>query len=201
MSLARSSTGRCTAASSSKKSSATTSTSDAPTASSSSSSAASPSKPPVASAPVCSPRASNPVCASTTSTPPSNSTSSSVARSGPKQPSTIPTTSESAASSAIYRACGPSAGTSTTSRFDPPSASRPELRNRRRQTVERRNVLPSVDERRARPSLRWGDPRTTALLSGYAPSASAPSGFTNAALCASVGALLDPGPPGYTQAR
>ena len=68
------------------------------------------------------------------------------------------------------------------------------------QTVER-IVLPTVDEGQRAPALRWGDPRTTALLSALCAFAAAPQGFTNRSLRESVGALHDPGPLGYTQGK
>jgi hypothetical protein len=68
------------------------------------------------------------------------------------------------------------------------------------QTVER-IVLPTVDEGQRAPALRWGDPRTTALLSALCTFAAAPQGFTNRSLRESVGALHDPGPLGYTQGK
>jgi hypothetical protein len=68
------------------------------------------------------------------------------------------------------------------------------------QTVER-IVLPTVDEGQRAPALRWGDPRTTALLSALCSFAAAPQGFTNRSLRESVGALHDPGPLGYTQGK
>jgi hypothetical protein len=68
------------------------------------------------------------------------------------------------------------------------------------QTVER-IVLPTVDEGQRAPALRWGDPRTTALLSALCGFILAPQGFTNRSLRDRVGALHDPGPSGYTQAR
>ncbi|SRR6266545_1212448 len=68
------------------------------------------------------------------------------------------------------------------------------------QTVER-IVLPTVDEGQRAPALRWGDPRTTALLSALCGFILAPEGFTNRSLRDRVGALHDPGPRGYTQAR
>jgi hypothetical protein len=68
------------------------------------------------------------------------------------------------------------------------------------QTIER-IVLPTVDEGQRAPALRWGDPRTTALLSALCSFAAAPQGFTNRSLRESVGALHDPGPLGYTQGK
>jgi hypothetical protein len=68
-------------------------------------------------------------------------------------------------------------------------------------TVER-IVLPTVtaDDQRA-PALRWGDPRTMAVLSAVSAFAFTPEGFTNADLRARVGALYDAGPKGYTAPR
>jgi hypothetical protein len=68
-------------------------------------------------------------------------------------------------------------------------------------TVER-IVLPTVtaDDQRA-PALRWGDPRTMAVLSAVSAFAFTPEGFTNGDLRARVGALYDPGPNGYTASR
>lgn len=68
-------------------------------------------------------------------------------------------------------------------------------------TVER-IVLPTVttDEQRA-PALRWGDPRTMAVLSALSGFAFTPKGFTNADLRDRVGALYDAGPKGYTTQR
>jgi hypothetical protein len=68
------------------------------------------------------------------------------------------------------------------------------------QTVER-IVLPTVDEGQRAPALRWGDPRTTALLSALCGFILTPAGFTNRSLRERVGALHDPGPRGYTQTR
>ncbi len=67
-------------------------------------------------------------------------------------------------------------------------------------TVER-IVLPTVDDGQRAPALRWGDPRTTALLSALCAFVIAPEGFTNRTLRDRVGALHDAGPAGYTQAR
>jgi len=68
-------------------------------------------------------------------------------------------------------------------------------------TVER-IVLPTVttDEQRA-PALRWGDPRTMAVLSALSGFAFTLKGFTNADLRDRVGALYDAGPKGYTAQR
>jgi hypothetical protein len=65
-----------------------------------------------------------------------------------------------------------------------------------------RIVLPTVtaDDQRA-PALRWGDPRTMAVLSAVTGFAFTPEGFTNADLRARVGALYDAGPKGYTAPR
>jgi hypothetical protein len=69
------------------------------------------------------------------------------------------------------------------------------------QTVER-VVLPTVtDDGQRTPALRWGEPRTMALLSAVCAFAFAPEGFRNRELRERVGALHDPGPKGYTQGR
>jgi len=67
-------------------------------------------------------------------------------------------------------------------------------------TVER-IVLPTVEEGQRAPALRWGDPRTMALLSGLCAFLAAPEGVTNQTLRQRVGALYDPGPRGYTASR
>jgi hypothetical protein len=68
-------------------------------------------------------------------------------------------------------------------------------------TVER-IVLPTVTtEHQRAPALRWGDPRTMAVLSALSAFAFTPEGFTNADLRERVGALYEPGPKGYTAQR
>jgi hypothetical protein len=67
-------------------------------------------------------------------------------------------------------------------------------------TVER-IVLPTADEGRRAPALRWGDPRTMALFSAVGAFAFAPMGFSNRELRDRVAALHDPGPKGYTPGR
>jgi hypothetical protein len=68
-------------------------------------------------------------------------------------------------------------------------------------TVER-IVLPTVTAAAQRaPALRWGDPRTMAVLSALTGFAFTPKGFTNAELRDRVGALYDAGPKGYTTQR
>jgi hypothetical protein len=68
-------------------------------------------------------------------------------------------------------------------------------------TVERL-VLPTVtaDDQRAS-ALRWGEPRTMAVLSAVSAFAFTPEGFTNADLRARVAALYEPGLKGYTPQR
>jgi hypothetical protein len=68
------------------------------------------------------------------------------------------------------------------------------------QTVER-IVLPTVDDGQRAPALRWGDPRTTALLAALCAFMVAPAGFTNRSLRERVAALHDSGPRGYTVGR
>lgn len=65
-----------------------------------------------------------------------------------------------------------------------------------------RIVLPTVtaDDQRA-PALRWGDPRTMAVLSAVSGFAFTPKGFTNAELRERVEALYDTGAKGYTAQR
>jgi hypothetical protein len=67
-------------------------------------------------------------------------------------------------------------------------------------TVER-IVLPTVDEGRRAPALRWGDPRAMALFSAVGAFAFAPMGFSNRQLRERVAALHDPGPKGYSPGR
>jgi hypothetical protein len=67
-------------------------------------------------------------------------------------------------------------------------------------TVER-IVRPTVDDDQRAPALRWGDPRTMALLSAICSFMAAPEGFRNKSLRPVVAALFDPGPGGYTAAR
>jgi len=62
-----------------------------------------------------------------------------------------------------------------------------------------RIVLPTVtDEDQRAPALRWGEPRTIAVLSAASGFAFTPQGFTNAQLRERVEALYDAGPKGYT---
>jgi hypothetical protein len=69
------------------------------------------------------------------------------------------------------------------------------------QTVER-VVLPTVtDDGQRIPALRWGEPRTMALLAGICAFSFAPEGFTNHHLRERVCDLHDPGPRGYTRGR
>lgn len=69
------------------------------------------------------------------------------------------------------------------------------------QTIER-IVLPTVtDDGQRNPALRWGEPRTMALLSAICAFSFAPEGFTNRHLRERVGPLHDPGPRGYTAGR
>ena len=67
-------------------------------------------------------------------------------------------------------------------------------------TVER-IVLPTVKEGQRAPALRWGDPRTMALLSALCGFLAAPQGVTNASLRPRVAALFDAGACGYTASR
>ena len=67
-------------------------------------------------------------------------------------------------------------------------------------TVER-IVLPTLTNEQRAPALRWGDPRTMAVLSAVSGFAFTPEGFTNAQLRERVGALYDAGPTGYTPSR
>jgi hypothetical protein len=67
-------------------------------------------------------------------------------------------------------------------------------------TVER-IVLPTVTDDQRAPALRWGDPRTMAVLSALCAFAFAPEGFTNRDLRERVAALYDPGPKGYSPQR
>lgn len=70
------------------------------------------------------------------------------------------------------------------------------------QEIFRQVVRPSEHEGQRAPGLRFGDERTSALLTalcGYEPMV---EGFTNSSLRVRVGALLDPGhPESYTRAR
>jgi hypothetical protein len=59
------------------------------------------------------------------------------------------------------------------------------------QTVEH-IVLPTVDDGQRAPALRWGDPRTMAVLSALCAFVLTPEGFTNRSLRERVGALFDP---------
>ncbi len=67
-------------------------------------------------------------------------------------------------------------------------------------TVER-IVLPTVTDDQRAPALRWGDPRTMAVLSAVCAFAFAPEGFTNHDLRDRVAKLYDPGPKGYNPQR
>jgi hypothetical protein len=68
-------------------------------------------------------------------------------------------------------------------------------------TVDR-IVLPTVtDDGQRAPALRWGDPRTMAVLSAASGFVFTPKGFTNAELRERVGALYDTAPSGYTTQR
>jgi hypothetical protein len=67
-------------------------------------------------------------------------------------------------------------------------------------TVERL-VLPTVDDNQRAPALRWGEPRTMALLSALCAFMAAPEGLRNKTLRPLVGGLFDPGPRGYTASR
>jgi hypothetical protein len=67
-------------------------------------------------------------------------------------------------------------------------------------TVER-IVLPTVDDDQRAPALRWGDPRTMAVLSAICSFMAAAEGFTNKTLRVLVADLFDPGPRGYTVSR
>lgn len=62
-------------------------------------------------------------------------------------------------------------------------------------------VLPTVQDGQRAPALRWGDPRTMALLASLCAFLATPEGLTNRCLRQRVGALYDPGPRGYTPAR
>lgn len=59
-------------------------------------------------------------------------------------------------------------------------------------------VLPTVADDQRAPALRWGDPRTMAILSASCGFAFTPEGFTNRELRERVAALYEPGPRGYT---
>jgi len=66
----------------------------------------------------------------------------------------------------------------------------------------RRVVLPTVtDDGQRTPALRWGEPRTMALLSGLGAFAFGPEGFANRQLRERVAGLHNPGPRGYTPGR
>lgn len=59
-------------------------------------------------------------------------------------------------------------------------------------------VLPSETDGQRAPGLRFGDPRTMAVLAAACQFVTAPDGFTNAMLRERVAALHDPGAGGYT---
>lgn len=67
-------------------------------------------------------------------------------------------------------------------------------------TVERL-VLPTIAGDQRAPALRWGDPRTMAVLSALGGFAFTPKGFTNRDLRERVAALYAPGSKGYTPQR
>jgi len=62
-------------------------------------------------------------------------------------------------------------------------------------------VLPSETEGQHAPGLRFGEPRTMAVLAAACQFVTAPDGFTNAMLRERVAALHDPGAGGYTPGR
>jgi hypothetical protein len=67
-------------------------------------------------------------------------------------------------------------------------------------TIER-IVLPTVDDDQRVPALRWGEPRTMALLAAVSAFAFAPRGFSNRDLRDRIAALHNPGPKGYSPQR
>jgi hypothetical protein len=62
-------------------------------------------------------------------------------------------------------------------------------------------VLPTSDDGQRAPALRWGHPRTMALLSALCAFIATPDGFTNRSLRQRVAGLHDPGPQGYGPGR
>ena len=69
------------------------------------------------------------------------------------------------------------------------------------QTVERIVLPTATDDGQRAPALRWGDPRSMAVLSALCAFQLAPQGFTNSSLRERVALLHDPGPTGYGAGR